>query len=90
MSLQDKRKTFKPQFQLRDSVSTADIRRNFSEGDLINLSYKSNTLAEIINDTIPIYRINCLPESYNENLSKAKKLTLDENEQVVKELNLFQ
>ena len=36
------------------------------------------------------YRINYLPERYNQNLLLSTKLTLEENNQVMKELNLIQ
>ena len=48
------------------------------------------TITKVIYDTIPSYRINYLPERYNENLLLPTKLSLEENNQVMKELNLFQ
>ena len=36
------------------------------------------------------YRINYLPERYNENLLLPTKLSLDEKNKVMKELNLIQ
>ena len=39
---------------------------------------------------IPAYRINYLPERHNQNLLLPTKLSLDENNQVMKELNLIQ
>ena len=47
---------------------TSDIRRVFNKGDSTNYSYKFYTITEIIHDTIPSYRIDYLPERYNENL----------------------
>ena len=67
-NLQDKRQKERPKFQLGQLVRTADIKRGFSKGDSTNCSYKLHTKAEVIHDTIPSYRINHLPESYNQNL----------------------
>ena len=89
-NLQDKRKKFNPKFKLGQLVRTADIKRVFSKGDSTNWSYKLYTIKEIIHDTIPSYRINYLPERYNENLLLPTKLSLEENNQVMKELNLIQ
>ena len=50
----------------------------------------SELLTEVIHDTIPSYRINYLPERYNERLLLPTKLSLDENNQVRKKLNLIQ
>ena len=42
----------------------------------MNWSYKLYKLTEIINDTIPSYRIDNLPERYNEALLKKTELTM--------------
>ena len=89
-NLQDKRRTLNPKFKLGQLVCTADIKRVFSKGDSTNYSYKSYTITEIIHDTIPSFRINFSPERCNENLLLPTKLTLDENNQVMKKLNLIQ
>ena len=89
-NLQDKRKKLDPKFKLGQLVRTADIKRVFSKGDSTNYSYNLYTITEVIHDTIPSYRINYLPERYNENLLLPSKLTLDENNKVMKELNLIQ
>ena len=80
----------KPKFHLSELVRTADIKRVFTKGDSTNWSYILYTIAEVIHDTIPSYRIDCLPERYNENLFYPTKLTLDENNQVLEDLNLIQ
>ena len=64
--LLDKRKKIKPKFQLNDIVRTADLRKTFSKGDTTNWSYTLYKVTEIINDTIPSYKIDNLPERYNE------------------------
>ena len=89
-NLQDKRRKLNPKFKLGDLVRTADIKKVFSKGDSTNWSYKLYTIAEVIHDTIPSYRLNYLPERYNENLLLPTKLSLEENNQVMKELNLIQ
>ena len=89
-NLQDRRVRQKPKFKLGQLVRTADIKRVFSKGDSTNWSYKLYTITEVIHDTIPSYRINCLPARYNESLLLPTKLSLEENNQVMKELNLFQ
>ena len=90
LNLQDKRRKLNPKFKLGQLVRTADIKRVFSKGDSINYSYKLYTTTEVILDTIPSYRFDYLPERYNENLLLPTKLTLDRNNQVMKELNLIQ
>ena len=89
-NLQDQRLKQKPKFKLGQLVRTADIKRVFSKGYSTNYSYKLYTITEIIHDTIPSYRIDYLPERYNENLLLPTKLSLDENNQIMKKLNLIQ
>ena len=89
-NLQDKRRKFNPKFKLGQLVRTADIKRVFSKGDSTNYSYKLYTITEIIHDTIPSYKIHYLPERYNENLLLPKKLSVEQNNQVMKELNSIQ
>ena len=74
--LQGRRVKQKPKFKLGQLVRTADIKRVFSNGDSTNYSYKLYTITEVIHDTIPSYRIDCLPEIYNENLLLPTKLSL--------------
>ena len=67
-NLQDQRVRQRTEFKLGQLVRTADIQRVFSKGVSTNWSYKLYTKTEIIHDTIPSYRIDYLPERYNENL----------------------
>ena len=76
-NLKDNRQAHKPKYKLGQLVRTADIKRVFSKGDSTNYSYKLYTITEIIHDTIPSYRIDYLPERYNENLLLPTKLSLD-------------
>ena len=48
------------------------------------------TITEVIHDTIPSYRIDYLPERYNENLLLPTKLTLEQNNKIMKDLNLIE
>ena len=87
-NLLDKRKKVKPKFQINDLVRTADLKKTFSKSDTTNWSYKLYKITEIINDTIPSYRIDNLKERYNESLLKKTELTLKQNKDVMKKLNL--
>ena len=71
-----------------DLVRTADLKRTFSKGDTTNWSYKLYKISEIINDTIPSYKIDNLKERYNESLLKKTELSMKENKAVMKKLNL--
>ena len=87
-NLLDKRKKVKPKFQINDLVRVADLKRTFSKGDTTNWSYKLYKITEIINDTIPTYHIDNLPERYNESLLKKTELTMKENDNVMKKLKI--
>ena len=87
-NLLDKRKKVKLKFQINDLVRTADLKRTFSKSDTTSWSYKLYEITEIINDTIPSYRIDNLKERYNESLLKKTELTLKENKDVMKKLNI--
>ena len=87
-NLLDKRKKVNPKFQLNDLVRVADLKKTFSKGDTTNWSYKLYKITEIINDTIPSYRLDNLKERYNESLLKKTDLTMKEKDNVMKKLNL--
>ena len=89
-NLQDGRDKQDSKFDLGPLVRTVDNKRVFINCDGTNWSYKLYTKTEIIYDTIASFRINYLPKRYNENLLGPTKLTLDESNQVKKELNLIQ
>ena len=89
-NLQDKRRKLNPKYKLGQLVRTADIKKVFSKGDSTNYSYKLYNITEVIHDKIPSYRIDYLPERYNENLLLPTKITLEQNNQVMKKLNLIQ
>ena len=69
--LLDKRKRIK-KFQIYDLVGTADLKKTFSKSDTTNCSHKLYKITGLINDTIPSYHIDELPERYNESLLKRK------------------
>ena len=87
-SLLDKRNKIKPKFQINDLVRTTDLKKTFSKGDTTNWSYKLYKITEIINDTKPTYKINNLKERYNETLLKKNKLTMKENNSMLKKLKI--
>ena len=89
-NLQDRRVKQPPKYKLGQLVRTADNKKVFSKGDSTNYSYKLYANTEVIHDTIPSYRIDYLRERYNENLLLPTKLTLEENNQVMKKSNLIQ
>ena len=85
----DKRKKINPKFQINDLVRTADLRnKRFLKSDTTNWSYNLYKITEILNDTIPTYKIDNLKERYNESLLKKTELTLQENNTVMKILIL--
>ena len=70
-------------------MRTADLRdKRFLKSDTTNWSYKLYKITEIINDRIPSYNIDSLPERYNEILLKKTELTLKENKDVLKKLKI--
>ena len=87
-NLLDKRKKIKPKYEIGDLVRTSDLKKTFSKSDTTNWSYKLYKITEIINDTIPSYKINNLPERYNESLLKKTDLSMKENNSVMKKLRI--
>ena len=87
-NLLDKRNKIKAKYQINDLVRVADLKKTFSKEDTTNWSYKLYKITEIINDTIPSYKINNLPERYNESLLKKTDLTMKENKDVMKKLEI--
>ena len=87
-NLLDKRKKIKPKYEIGDLVRTADLKKTFSKGDTTNWSYKLYKITEIVNDTMPSYKINNLSERYIESLLKKTELTVKENNTVMKKLGI--
>ena len=63
-----------PKFKILNLVRTAGSKKTFSISDTTNWSYKKCKITEIINDTIPAYKIDNLPERYYEALLKTDKV----------------
>ena len=57
-NLRDRRVRQQPKINLSQLVRTADTKKVFSKGDSTNYSYKLYTITEVIQDTIPSYRLN--------------------------------
>ena len=76
-NLLDKRKIIKPKFQVKDLVRTANLKNTFTKSDLTNWSYKLYEFTEIVNDTLPSYKINNLPERFNEALLKKNRSLIE-------------
>ena len=89
-NLEDRRVKQKPNIQLGDLVKTSDIRKVFCKRDSTNFSYEDYTITEVRHDTNPSYRINYFPARYNKNLILPTKLSLEQNNQVMKKQNLIQ
>ena len=89
-NLQGRRDKQLPKFILGHLVRSADIKRVFSKGDSTNYSYKLYTVREVIRDTIPSYRVDYLPERYDENLLLSTKLSTEQNNQDMKDINLVE
>ena len=87
-NLQNQRVRQQPKFKLGQLVRTADIKKVFSKGDSTSWSYILYTITEVLSNTIPSYRIDYLPEKYNENLLLPTILTLEENNQAMKKIKL--
>ena len=87
---QDRRVKQQPKKKLGQLVRAADIKRIFSKRDSTNYSYILDTITEIMHDTIPSYRIDYLPERYNEKLLLPTKISLGENNHFLKKLKLIQ
>ena len=87
-NLLDKRMKITPRFQINDLVRTVDLKKTFSKSDTTNWSYNLYKITEIVNDIIPGYKINNLPERYNQSLLKKTNLTMKKNKDVMKKLKI--
>ena len=81
MSL-DKRKKIEQKSKIYDLVTT-DLQKMFSEGDSTNWFFELNKFTETVDDTIPSYKIDQLPEKNNEPFLKKTKLSKKENKDVM-------
>ena len=82
-------KKIKPKFQLNVLVRTADLKKTFSKSDMTYWNYKIYKITEIINDTVPSYKIDSLPERYNETLIKKDRVNNEKkNDNVMKKIKI--
>ena len=84
------KKRVKANFKTYNLLRRADLRRTFLKGDTNNWLGKIYEITEIVNDLLPSYRIDNLPECYQEALLKKAKLTLKEIDGVMIKLNITQ
>ena len=63
-NLQDRKEKYKPIYQLGQLLRSADIKKFSTKGETTNYSYKFYTFTEVINNTIPSPRFNCLSKIY--------------------------
>ena len=84
------KKKIKPKFKYHDLVRVAHLGklRISSEGDTTSWSYRFNETTENVNDTIPSYRIDDLPETYKEALLKKTKLSMKGIDSLMRKLNI--
>ena len=75
-NLLDKRKKLKPKYKSNGLVKTADLKTTFSKGDKTNWIFILHKITENVNDTIPCYKIDRLPERCNEALLKKTQLAV--------------
>ena len=88
-NLQDRRVKQQQKCKLWQLVRTGDFKKVFS-GDSTNYSYILYTKTEVIHNILPSYRIDYLPERYSQNLLLPTKLTLEENNKILKRVLIFQ
>ena len=62
------------------------MKKTFSKRDTTNCSYKLYKITKIINDNLPSYRLDNIPEGYDEASLKKTELTTKENEDVMKKI----
>lgn len=78
-NLEDKREKQKPKYKLGDLVRTDEI---FLVKETVQIGLINSIQLQKLY-TFPSYRINYLPERYNEALLKKSKLTINENNRVI-------
>ena len=65
----------KPRYILGQIVRSADIKKVFSKRDSTNYGYNLYRTTEVLHNTKTSYRIDYLPERYDENLLLPTKLS---------------
>ena len=69
-------------------MRVADLKKLLSKGDKKKWSYKLFEISEIIQDTIPTYHLDNLPERYNEAFLTKTELKMKENKAAMEALIL--
>ena len=82
----DKRKTIKPKVEILELIRTADLKKTFSKSVTTNWFDKLYEITEFAIDTRPSYKIDQIPERYNEALLKKTIITMKENDSVMKKV----
>ena len=85
----DTRKRLEAKFKRSDLVRTADKRKLFSKGDSTIWCNEFHWTDQGIDDTIPTYQINFLPEIHEEAFLRKKVLTMEESEKGLVKINLL-
>ena len=83
-----KRKKIHPKCELGELDRTAVLKETFRKSDKTSWGFELYEITEVITDTIPNYRIDNLSGRYNEALLKKTELTMKENIDVMKKLNI--
>ena len=84
----DKKERIETKHKIQDLLRTNDLKKMFSKKDTTKWSDKLYKKTEIVNDTIPICRMDNLKKRFDETLLKKTDLTLKEKKDVLKSLNL--
>ena len=61
-----------------DLVRVADSKKTLSKSNTTNWRYKIYIITEIVNDTVPSYKVDEIQERYNQALLKKTQVTLRE------------
>ena len=64
------------------------MKKTLSKSDTTNWSHNLDKITEITNDRIASYKIDNLPERYNEALLKKTESTMTENKVVMRKLKI--
>ena len=83
-NLLDKGKKNTPKYKIGVSVRTSGLKKIFSKGHTTNWSFDLYEITEIMNDSIPSYKIDQLPQRYTEALLKNTKVIMKEKISVMR------
>ena len=75
-NLSDKRKKKKPKYKVNDIVRTLNKRNIFSKFDSTNWSYNLYKITEVLDDTIPSYKLKKISRKvYRSLITKIKTIS---------------